>query len=196
MRPAREGISYPLVDSASDRVSEAAGAGWDTVEASVSHALAANVEALILTGADPINGAGNALANTLNGNSGANVLSGGKGNDTLEGGDGDDRFLLDALLGPSNVDHIVDFEAGDRICLDTTVFTGLSVGALDTSRFASGNGVAAALDSDDRVVYDTASGALYYDADGAGGAAADLVAFVAGSGGPPALAAGDLLVVS
>jgi Ca2+-binding RTX toxin-like protein len=46
------------------------------------------------------------------------------------------------------------------------VFTALGItDALSASVFASG---AEASDADDRIIYDTTSGALYYDADGTG----------------------------
>ena len=76
-------------------VTELAGAGTDTVQASVTHTLAANVERLTLTGASALNGTGNDLANTLTGNTAANTLDGGTGADTLIGGAGDDTYVVD-----------------------------------------------------------------------------------------------------
>jgi Ca2+-binding RTX toxin-like protein len=75
-----------IVDNTGDRIVEAAGAGTDTVQSSVTLTLAANVENLILTGSAAINGTGNTLANVLTGNTGVNTLAGGGGNDTLDGG--------------------------------------------------------------------------------------------------------------
>ncbi|WP_371411650.1 hypothetical protein [Paracoccus sp. SY] len=68
-----------------DTVVELAGGGVDTVNASFTHALAANVENLTLTGSAAINGTGNLLANRLTGNGAANQLVGGMGADTLLG---------------------------------------------------------------------------------------------------------------
>src|SRR4051795_4137354 len=69
-----------LVDNAADVVVEAANGGTDTVQATVSYALAAEVENLVLLGA-AVSGTGNAGANALTGNAAANVLDGAGGND-------------------------------------------------------------------------------------------------------------------
>ncbi|MGO1077789.1 calcium-binding protein [Inquilinus sp. CA228] len=84
------------VDSAGDRVQEAAGGGRDLVRSSVSFALGANLEELTLIGAAAINGTGNALANTITGNAGNNLLNGAAGNDLLIGGKGDDIYYAAA----------------------------------------------------------------------------------------------------
>ena len=55
---------------------EAAGGGTDTANASVTYALAAEVENLTLSGATAINGTGNALGNLITGNAAANQLFG------------------------------------------------------------------------------------------------------------------------
>lgn len=82
-----------IVDSAGDRIEERAGEGLDTVEASVSHVLAAGVEWLRLTGAERLNGTGNAGENVLIGNEADNVLDGGAGDDWLLGRGGDDTLI-------------------------------------------------------------------------------------------------------
>ena len=78
-----------------DRVVELADEGSDTVSASFSHQLAANVENLILTGSANVNGIGNGLANSITGNAGSNVLDGGAGTDTMAGGFGNDTYIVD-----------------------------------------------------------------------------------------------------
>lgn len=70
-----------IVSRAAD-VIEAANQGHDTVRASLSWSLGANIEDLILTGGANTRGTGNALGNVLTGNRGNNVLDGGAGNDT------------------------------------------------------------------------------------------------------------------
>nr|HVZ29484.1 calcium-binding protein [Asticcacaulis sp.] len=84
-----------VVDNAGDMVTEAASAGTDTVRASITYALTANVENLTLMGIADINGTGNSLANALTGNGGANWLDGGTGADTMSGGAGDDTYIVD-----------------------------------------------------------------------------------------------------
>jgi VCBS repeat-containing protein len=99
-----------IVDHAGGSVVEAAGEGADTVLASVSHTLEANVESLFLTGTAGISGTGNDLDNVLTGNSAANTLAGGGGNDLLDGGLG-----ADTLAGGLGDDTYVVGDAGDMV---------------------------------------------------------------------------------
>ncbi len=85
-----------VVDSASDVVTENASAGTDTVQSSITYALGANIENLILTGSGAVNGTGNSLNNVITGNSANNVLSGGAGSDTMTGGSGNDTYVVDS----------------------------------------------------------------------------------------------------
>lgn len=84
------------VDS-TDTLSEATGAGTDTVYAAFTFTLADNFENLVLTGRAALNGTGNALNNTLVGNEAANVLDGGLGNDTMMGGRGNDTYVVNSI---------------------------------------------------------------------------------------------------
>ncbi|MEJ0059362.1 MAG: hypothetical protein WDM79_07250 [Terricaulis sp.] len=72
------------VDDAGDTIAEISSQGYDRVHASVSYALAANVESLTLTGAAALNGDGNNLNNAMAGNEAANILHGANGNDTID----------------------------------------------------------------------------------------------------------------
>jgi serralysin len=187
--------SLPIL---SDRVIETSGQGTDLVRSSVSYTLGANVENLTLTGAGNISGTGNALANIITGNGGANVLhggngddtvSGGGGNDTLSGGAGADRLsgglghdnflfntaLSGSKLGPESIDRITDFSVlDDTIQLEDAVFTELTgPGPLSAEAFFIGT---AAQDADDRIIYNSSTGNLIYDADGNGAGSAVMFA--------------------
>lgn len=175
-----------VVDSALDVIVEAAGEGTDSVSSTVTYSLAANVENLTLAGTAAINGTGNALNNVLTGNSAANVLSGldgsdtlngGGGNDSLSGGAGNDLFVFNTAPAADNIDTISDFATGDQLQLDRTVFTALSPGAtLTAAEFLSGAGSTAATTAQQRLVFNTTTGALRYDPDGNGATASVLVA--------------------
>ncbi|MBR0556595.1 hypothetical protein J5J10_12985 [Ciceribacter sp. L1K23] len=108
------------VDNGSDTVAEASGEGTDTVRASRSYRLTANVENLVLTGTDDIDGTGNVLNNVITGNSGDNTLDGGgTGNDTLSGGAGNDHLLggfgNDTLLGGTGNDRLSGENGADTL---------------------------------------------------------------------------------
>jgi Ca2+-binding RTX toxin-like protein len=106
------------------------------------------------------------------GNIGNNRLGGGGGNDQLTGGNGQDEFLFDtALNAATNVDRITDFNvADDTILLDRDIFSSsLGLGNISAGEFVIGT---TAQDANDRIIYDSSTGALFYDNDGVGGNAA------------------------
>ncbi|MCS6297679.1 MAG: hypothetical protein H8K09_15700 [Nitrospira sp.] len=110
------------VIGAGDTVIEAANAGLDTVQSSVTHTLAANVENLTLVGTGVINGTGNALNNILAGNSAANTLTGGAGDDTYVVGAGD--TVVEALnAGIDTVQSSVTWTLGTNV--DNLTLTGI-----------------------------------------------------------------------
>ncbi|ESQ87740.1 hypothetical protein ABAC460_18880 [Asticcacaulis sp. AC460] len=80
-----------VVDSTSDRITEAATAGTDSVVASVDWTLGSNLENLSLTGTAHV-GRGNSLDNTVTGTTGNDSLYGNDGNDVLVGNGGLDRL--------------------------------------------------------------------------------------------------------
>jgi serralysin len=98
-----------------------------------------------------------------------NFLNGWAGADILTGGGGSDRFVFTATT--DGVDTITDFLADDdTILLDNASFTALGTdGPLAADAFHIGP---AAADASDRIIYDDTTGALYYDSDGNGVAAA------------------------
>jgi Ca2+-binding RTX toxin-like protein len=69
--------------------------GFDTVYASITETLDANVETLILTGASAISGYGNTLNNSITGNGAGNVIDGKTGADTMTGLAGNDFYYVD-----------------------------------------------------------------------------------------------------
>ena len=112
-----------IVDSAGDTIVEKAGEGIDTVQASVSYTLSANVENLVLTGSGNIDGTGNDGDNVITGNGGNNVLRGGGGNDTLLGGAGSDTLYGDAgndtLDGGTGADTMAGGSGDDLYYVDS-----------------------------------------------------------------------------
>jgi Ca2+-binding RTX toxin-like protein len=162
--------SYSVHD-ASDVVIESGGQGSDAVWTAVSYALTpgADVETLRTSenGTAALNLTGNASGNIIRGNNGNNVINGGDGNDELTGFGGQDSFLFDTPLSAAfNVDVVTDFDvADDTIVLNQAVFGGIGLGTVAGSQFAVGP---AASDANHRIIYDDASGAVYYDSDGTG----------------------------
>jgi Ca2+-binding RTX toxin-like protein len=196
-----------LVNVAVDRVVEQAGGGLDRVVATVSLNLAVEVENLVLGGVAALNANGNALTNAMTGNGAANLLNGAQGHDTLDGGGGADTLVgglgVDSLAGGDGADHfrfaapnlgfdrIADFAVEDVIEVSRAGFGGaLALGALGAGQF-SGSGFAVGAVA--QFTYTPASGFLRWDADGAGGAAAVVIAVLPGA---PALTAADIVVIA
>lgn len=160
-----------------DVLLEQAGGGSDTVFSSAAYILGEHFENLTLTGRASLDGTGNAEENILLGNKGDNLLRGldgndlligGNGNDTLDGGAGEDVLIggkgsdtfLFGEMPSGEVDTVKDFNAReDHIALAKSAFTALG-DEFDAAAFGR------------EILFDAASGALSYDADGAGGAEA------------------------
>ncbi len=185
----RAGNDTYVIDNAGDVADETDASGKDTVKASTSFSLAdtkraaGTIENLTLTGTANLSATGNNTANILTGNDGSNTINGGKGADQLVGGLGNDKLFgkagADILTGgggadsfvfdvkPDNVsvDKIRDFSsaAGDKLLLDHSIFAALSLSAFSDENFVLGT---KALEADDKLIYDQASGILSFDADG------------------------------
>ncbi len=146
-----------VVDNAGDVIVEAASAGTDTVQASVTYTLAANAENLTLTGTSSVNGTGNTLANVLVGNAGDNVLDGGAGNDTLTGGSGADTYVFGIGSGSDTVNAYHTDAGVDKIQF------GSGIAASDVTFVKSGNDLTVTLAgaSDQLTIKDWFSGSAY-----------------------------------
>ncbi|WP_050783313.1 calcium-binding protein [Methylobacterium nodulans] len=188
-----------VVNNVGDKVIEVPGEGTDTVLASVSFSLAGqDVENLTLTGSGAINGTGNGLANLIIGNGAANVLDGGAGADTLQGGLGNDTFGFSTALVTGSVDHIRDFSPSasgndDTIQLAQSAFRSLATGPLAAAAFKDLGVKGAMVDASDRILYNSRTGVLSYDADGSG-TASTAVPF-ATLDNKPVITASDFTVV-
>jgi len=117
-----------VVDNEDDAIIEKIDGGIDLVYSSVTYALSDNIEKLILTGFNAIDGIGNDLdnvlagnnkENTLDGKAGNDWLSGGTGNDILDGGDGND--ILDGgdgndiVFGNNGKDFLFGNDGNDTL---------------------------------------------------------------------------------
>ena len=124
------------VDNVGDIVTETSTLATeiDTVNASVTYTLSANVENLTLTGTANINGTGNTLANTLTGNSANNTLNGGNGNDILNGGAG-----IDTLIGGLGNDTYIVDNVGDIVTETSTLATEIDIVYSSVTYTLSGN---------------------------------------------------------
>ena len=135
---------------------------------------------------------GDTLVGTVNGD----TLDGRGGDDTLTGGGGADHFQFNAGPG-QGVDTLTDFVSGtDHIDLSLSQFGGIAAtaaGPFDATTFASGGGFTQGQDANDHIIYDTNTGNLYYDADGAGGDGSVQIATLTGA---PTLLGTDFTVIS
>ena len=148
MRGGAGNDTYIVIDG-SDILNEAiaGSSGIDTVQSSISFSLANSarllgmIENLILAGSGSIDGAGNALGNTIAGNGGINVLTGLGGNDSLQGFGGNDTLDggvgNDTLKGGAGNDTYVIGAAGDQISEEANLDTGDTVRSTITVDLAS-----------------------------------------------------------
>ena len=106
-------------------------------------------------------------ADTLSGGAGDDKLLGNAGDDVLTGGRGTDTFVFNTGGG---VDSITDFEGGtDKIQLVQGLVNILGGNAvLNAGSFYAAADATAGHDADDRVIYTTSTGELFYYVDGGG----------------------------
>jgi len=161
-----------------------------------------------LLGADTLEGAGGADRllggggdDSLDGGEGADTLDGGEGNDILLGGAGGDRLIggngADAFRYASAAegrDVILDFAAEiDQIEVSAAGFGGGLVAGGPISFIAALNNRATSAAGTGQFIWETDAARLWWDADGAGGAAAVLLATLNGAVG---VTAGDIVVIA
>ncbi len=155
-------------------------------------------------------------ADTLRGGRGADTLAGGDGADSLLGGAGDDRLEggagKDRLWGGQGADHLWGGHGADRFCFQAltdagdsiadfghadvlqfrgAAFGGLSAGILDSAVFQSSPDPVAA-NAGVRFLYETDTGILRFDPDGAGSGASIVLLTLTGA---PNLTADDIIIV-
>jgi Ca2+-binding RTX toxin-like protein len=141
-------------------------------------------------GKDNINGG--AGKDTIDGGSGKDRLDGGLGKDKLTGGEAKDIFVFSSKIDAADI--ITDFAAGtDKIALERDIFSKVGK-SLDPGELLAAAGAKAAQDKTDRIIYDTNTGKLYYDADGNQSGGAQAVHFATLSGAP-LLEHGDFIIV-
>lgn len=155
----------------------------DTITtADTSYILGTECNKLTYSGTASFTGYGNEVANTIKsgnggsslfglagndllfGGAGVDILYGGIGSDTLTSGSGNDYFVLSSPTDKGS-DLFVDFAQGeDKIALIGKNFPGLPSTLAAGDLLASSN--ATKPTSGQRLIYNSTSGALYFDADG------------------------------
>ncbi|WP_335077091.1 hypothetical protein [Nostoc sp.] len=96
------------------------------------------------------------------------MLIGGNGNNSLYGGTGTDTFVFNNIFNYGSVHKIYDFNAtNELIQISATGFGGgLSIGSLQKNQFTLET---SATTSEDRFIYNSTTGSLYFDRDGSAG---------------------------
>ncbi|WP_308189985.1 calcium-binding protein [Nostoc sp. XA010] len=111
-----------------------------------------------------LNISGTPFDDLIVGSNGNDTLSGGYGgNDTLIGGTGTDTFAFNNYI--QGINTIDDFNATNELIQVSGYYfsPGLSLGSLETSQFTIGT---SATTSEERFIYNSATGGLFFDFDG------------------------------
>jgi len=165
-----------------DVVSERAAGGIDSISTGLAlYTLGRNLENLTGTREGSQSLIGNNLANQISGAAGNDHIAGMAGNDTLTGGAGADRFEFLTALASAGRDRITDYDSADHFVLEnsgSTRFSALSLGVLAADAFKIIGPEGGPVDVSDHILYNSTTGAVYYDADGSGAATRQLFAFV------------------
>lgn len=169
-------VKLDLIDPTASIPTASSGTIMGTTGADTLQGTAGNNVIMGLAGRDMIRG--NAGNDRIDGGAGNDKLAGNAGTDVLTGGSGKDIFVFDSLFAGA-IDTITDYSPiDDTIQLDKAIFTGLPTGKLNTAAFHIGT---TAHDASDRIIYNSQTGALYYDADGIGGVSGQQFAQLTGS---------------
>ena len=171
-----DGNDIYVVDNAFDTVEETntSTAQIDTVQASVSWTLGANLENLVLTGVSDIDGTGNERRNFITGNAANNVIDGAAGADSMSGGDGNDTYYVDNAddtvietsnsAGPGGIDSVHSSLAAytlannvEHLYIDSAGAANATGNGLDNTLFAgAGNNVLDGREGNDTVSFERA----------------------------------------
>nr|WP_264080352.1 putative Ig domain-containing protein [Pseudomonas fluorescens] len=171
-----DGNDIYVVDNAFDSVVETntSASQIDTVQASVSWTLGANLENLVLTGVSDIDGTGNERRNFITGNAAHNVIDGAAGADSMSGGDGNDTYYVDNVddnvietnsnATPGGIDSVHSSLAAytlgsnvENLYIDSAGAANGTGNALDNTLFAgAGNNVLDGRDGNDTASFERA----------------------------------------
>lgn len=147
------------------------GGAGDVVSSSIDYVLDAGITSLIITGR-AVSATGNDRENFVVGNRHDNIINGGRGIDRLAGGAGADVFLFDAG-GRQHADYLSDFVSGtDRLAINADAF-GVAAGAsFDYVEDWASLGAGPAFI---RESIEGLAPTIWFDADGVGGADAQIL---------------------
>jgi VCBS repeat-containing protein len=117
-----------VVTNSAETIVVAAGTPNETVVASVSYALPANIQNLVLKGSG-LTGAANAMNDTLTSTGGANTLVGGAGNDTFYVNNTGDKVVVAAVHGNDLIVSSVSYALPNNVRSIQLTGTGLTAHA-------------------------------------------------------------------